>query len=103
MAAEVKTVKYLEKCYQKDPNIVSRKIADEVILVPIRQNVGDLESIYTLNEIAARIWELIDGKRNIKEIKDKIIEEFEVTPEEAEKDLIEFLQQLERIEGIKEV
>jgi hypothetical protein len=41
-------VKDLEKCYQKDPNIVSRKIADEFILVPIKQNVGDLESIYTL-------------------------------------------------------
>ena len=94
---------YLEKRYQKDPNMVSRKIADEFILVPIRQNVGDLESIYTLNEVAARIWELIDGKRKAKEIKDKIVGEFEVTPEKAEKDLIELLQKLEKIEGIKEV
>jgi len=96
-------VNYLERCYQKNPDIVSRKIADEYILVPIRQNVGDLESIYTLNEVATRIWELIDGKRKIKEIKDKIIEEFEVTPEEAEKDLTELLQKLEKIEGIKEI
>ncbi|MCK4648720.1 PqqD family protein [bacterium] len=94
---------YLEKCYQKDPNIVSRKIAGEFILVPIKQNVGDLESIYTLNEVAARIWELIDGKRKVKEIKDMIVEEFEVAPKEAEKDLIELLQKLEKIEGIKEV
>ena len=50
---------YLERCFKKDPNMVSRKIADEVILVPIRQNVGDLESIYTLNEVATRIWELM--------------------------------------------
>ena len=96
-------VDYLERCYQKNPDIVSRKIADEYILVPIRQNVGDLESIYTLNEVAARIWELIDGKRKIKEIKDKIMEEFEVTPEEIEKDLTELLQKLEKIDGIKEV
>ena len=47
----------LMKSFVKDPNIVSRKIAGEVILVPIRKNVGDLESIYTLNEVAARIWE----------------------------------------------
>jgi len=46
---------------------------------------------------------LIDGKRKVKEIKDKIIEEFEVTPKEAEKDLTELLQKLEKIEGIKEV
>ena len=94
---------FLDKVYSKSDSIVFRKIADEFILVPIRQNVGDLESIYTLNETGARIWELIDGKIKVKEIKEKIVEEFEVTPEEAEKDLVEHLQQLEKIEGIKEV
>ncbi len=92
-----------ETTYQKDPNIVFRKIADEVILVLIKQDVGDFQSVYTLNEVAARIWELIDGERKVKEIKDKIVEEFEVTPEEAEKDLAESLQKLEKFEGIKEV
>ena len=92
----------LDKVYKKSDSIVFRKIADEFILVPIRQNVGDLESISTLNEVAARIWELIDGKMKVREIKDKIIEEFEVTPQQAEKDLIEYLQQLEGIEAIIE-
>ena len=93
----------MEKHFEKDPNVVSREIAGECILVPIRQNVGDLESIYTLNEVGARIWELIDGKMKVREIKNIIVEEFEVTPEEAEKDLIELLQKLENIAGIKEV
>ncbi|MDO9576302.1 MAG: PqqD family protein [Candidatus Cloacimonadales bacterium] len=91
---------FLDKVYTKSDSIVSRKIADEFILVPIRQNVGDLESIYTLNETAARIWELIDGKMKVEEIKEKIVEEFEVTPEEAEKDIMEHLQQLESIKAI---
>lgn len=90
---------YLEKCFDKSPNIVSRKIADEVILVPIRQNVGDLESIYTLNEVGAFIWECVDGKRHVKEIKELIVEAFDVSEEEAEKDLIDFIQQLEAIGG----
>ena len=93
----------LAKSFIKDPNIVSRKIAGEFILVPIRKNVGDLESIYTLNEVGARIWELINGKRKIEEIKEEIVEEFEVTPTEAERDLIELLQKLEKIEAIKEI
>jgi hypothetical protein len=93
---------FLDKVYKKSDSIVFRKIADEFILVPIRQNVGDLESICTLNEVAARIWELIDGKMKAREIKDKIVEEFEVTPKQAEKDLIEYLQQLEEIEAIIE-
>ncbi|MBI4621093.1 MAG: PqqD family protein [Desulfobacterales bacterium] len=93
---------FIEKIYKKSDSIVSRKIADEFILVPIRQNVGDMESIYTLNETAARIWELIDGGTKVRKIKEKIIEEFEVTPEEAEKDIIEHLQQLEGIKAIVE-
>jgi predicted RNase H-related nuclease YkuK (DUF458 family) len=91
---------FLEKIYSKSDSIVFRKIADEFILVPIRQNVGDLESIYTLNETGARIWELIDGKNKVNEIKEKIVEEFEVTPEEAEKDIVEHLMQLEEIKAI---
>jgi len=94
---------YLSRCYEKSSSIVSRKIDDEVILVPIRKNVGDLESIYTLNEVASRIWELIDGKRKVREIKEIIIEEFDVSPQEAEKDAVEFLQQLEKMGGIKTV
>ncbi|MDI6688098.1 MAG: PqqD family protein [Desulfobacterales bacterium] len=93
---------FLDKVYTKSDSIVFRKIADEFILVPIRQNVGDLESIYTLNETAARIWELIDGKIKVGKIKEKIVEEFEVTPEEAEKDIMEHLMQLEGIKAITE-
>ena len=91
---------FLDKVYSKSDSIVSRKIADEFILVPIRQNVGDLESIYTLNETAARIWELIDGKKKVNDIKDMIVDEFEVTPEKAEKDIVEHLMQLEEIKAL---
>jgi hypothetical protein len=49
----------LEKVYKKSDSMVSRKIGDESILVPIRQNAGDLDSIYTLNDTAAYIWGLI--------------------------------------------
>ena len=93
---------FLNTVYKKSDSIVSRKIADEFILVPIRQNVGDLESIYTLNETAARIWELIAGKMKVEEIRKKLIEEFEVTPEEVEKDIVEHLMQLEEIKAITE-
>ena len=92
---------YLERRYEKDPSIVHRNIAGEVILVPIRQHVADLESIYTLDEVGARIWELIDGQRRVEEIRDAIVEEYEVSADVAEADLIEFIQQLEEIGGVR--
>ena len=92
-----------ETRHEKSEDIVARKIAEEVILVPIRQKIGDLQNIYTLNEVAAKIWELLDGQKTLLQIRDVIISEFEINPEQAQKDLEEFLQKLENIEAIKEV
>ena len=93
----------LNQLYQKDPSIVSREIVGEFILVPIRQNAGDLESIYTLNETAARAWSLVDGRNTLAEITDQIVSEFEVSYEEVCQDLIELFGQLEEIGAIKRV
>ena len=93
---------FLERVFKKSDAIVFRKIGDEYLLVPIRQGGGDLESLYTLNETAARIWELLDGTVKGTEIRDKITEEFDVTPEEAEKDLVHHLRELASIKAIVE-
>ncbi len=89
--------------YVKDDSLVFRKIAGEFILVPIKKKTDEVDSIYTMNEIGSRIWELIDGEKSLSEIKNVIIDEFEVSPEIAEKDLKDFINQLEHIGAIKEV
>ena len=94
---------FAEKVYEKSDSIVYRRIADEFILVPIRQNAGDLESIFTLNETAAFIWELIDGKRSVREIGEMIVDQYEIEYEEAERDLIQHMRQLEYIKSIIKV
>jgi len=93
---------FLGRVFKKSDAMVFRKIGDEYILVPVRQGVGDLESIYTLNETAARIWELLDGTAKGAEIRDKMSQEFDVTPEEAEKDLVHHLKELASIQAIVE-
>ena len=92
----------LDAVFCHDPNIVDRNIAGEVILVPIRNNVGDLESIYTLNETAARIWELLDGARTLGEVRDAMVAEYDVTASQAESDLLEVVAQLVEAEAIRE-
>ena len=93
---------FLGRVFKKSDAMVFRKIGDEYILVPVRQGVGDLESIYTLNETAARIWALLDGTAKGAEIRDKMTQEFDVTPEEAEKDLVHHLKELASIQAIVE-
>jgi len=93
----------LQTRYHKESRIVSRKIAGECILVPISSKGGDLDSIYTLNEVGAFIWELIDGEKRLAQIKEIIVDEFEVGPERAEKDLEEFVLQLEQVGAVRSV
>ena len=82
--------------------MVFRKIADECLLVPIRKQAADLKYIYVLNPVAGQIWELIDGHRQVTDIRDRLVAEYEVSPQEAEQDLLEFLEQLGQIGGIRE-
>jgi hypothetical protein len=94
---------YFKRRFAKDPSIVSRNVAGEQILVPIRQKAGEIDSIYTLNEVASRIWELLDGEKQVEEIKNAIVEEFEVSAKEAEEDLLKFLQQLEEAGAVRTI
>ena len=86
--------------YKKNENFVFRRIEDETILVPIKDNVGDMASIYSLNQIGALIWEHLDGNATLHDIKNMIIAEFEVSHQEAEDDLCKFIAQLKEIDAI---
>jgi hypothetical protein len=85
----------LTRHYAKDTHLVTRCIAGETIIVPVRSNVGDLNSIYTLNEVGTMIWELIDGKNSAVQIIEAICRDYEVGPEEASKDTVFLLESLE--------
>ena len=91
----------MDKTYSKNPDVVFRKIADEFILVPIRQKAVDLKSVYTLNEAGAFIWEQIDGSKSASQIKDKLAEEFEVEASQAGSDVESLLSQLETLTFIR--
>jgi len=90
----------LSRRYRKSPDLVFRQIAGEFVLVPIRHDVADLEAVYTLGGVGARIWELLDGERDGYAILGQIVEEYEVTSEEARTHLAEFLGELEAVQGI---
>ena len=93
-------VEDLQKAYGKNENFVYRRIGDETVLVPIKDNVGDMGSIYNLNEVGAFVWEKIDGRRRLTDIKEMMIAEYDVGSAQAEKDLLELIGQLEEIGSI---
>jgi hypothetical protein len=91
----------LQDVLGKSASYVHRAIADEVILVPIRRDVADLESIYALEGVAPRIWELLDGQRTVGEIVASIVGEYDVDGATAEADVLEILTQLESLGAVE--
>jgi len=92
-----------DRIYKKNENFVFRKIEDETILVPIKDNVGDMGSIYNLNEVAAFVWGQLDGKKSLRDIKHRLSEEYEVSAKEAEDDLSAYIAQLKEIEAVTRI
>jgi hypothetical protein len=84
----------------KNPDMVSRVIDDETVLLPIYKSSDEINCIYNLNKVASRVWELIDGKKTLPEIKEKLLEEFDATPKEIDKEMQKLLKELKEIKAI---
>ena len=84
----------LDKAFVKDDNLMARNIAGETLIVPIRNSIGDLNSIYTLNEVGARVWQLIDGQRSVSQIANAIGTEYDVTMTDAQGDVAQLLDSM---------
>jgi hypothetical protein len=80
--------------------MVTRKIGDSVILIPNRTNGGDLQCIFSLNEVGSFIWSQIDGKRTVPEIVEAVCSEFEADRQEVEHDVSDFLAQMKEIGAV---
>jgi methyltransferase-like protein len=84
----------LKSVLSHSPGIVTRKTGSEYVLVPITNNIADMNSVYTLNETGAFIWELIDGKRNVEEIINSVTEEYDIDRGSAVEDVFSFMENM---------
>src|SRR6267378_8560740 len=75
-------------------SFVTRQIAGETLIVPVTGHVMDLESIYVLNPVGSRIWELLRSPTTAERIAGIVAGEFAVAPQDAADDVAEFLGSL---------
>ena len=81
----------LKSILSHSPSVVTRKTGNEYVLVPITNNIADMNSVYTLNETGAFIWEQINGKRCVEEIIVAVTGEYDIDKENASKDVFSFI------------
>jgi hypothetical protein len=68
---------------------VSCDLSGEAAILNLKSSV-----YFGLNTVGASIWKLIQEPRTVKEIRDAILEEFDVEPDLCEHDVLELLQEL---------
>ena len=87
--------------YERNPNYVHRKIVDEMVLVPIHQNVADMDCIYTLNEVGASVWQRLDSPATQAELHAALLDEYDADADVIAADLEAFLREMTAIGAIR--
>jgi hypothetical protein len=86
----------LKAILSHSPSVVTRKTGNEYVLIPITNNIADMNSVYTLNETGAFIWEQINGKRSVEEIISALTREYEIDKKTASEDLFSFIENMSK-------
>jgi hypothetical protein len=71
------------------PEVMIREVGGESVLLDLRT-----ERYLGLNEVGTRIWQILMESASIQAAYEKLLEEYEVTPEQLETDLRELLDDL---------
>ena len=93
----------LADVFVRSDRIVGRRIAGEYVLVPLIGRGMDADFIYTLNHVAAAMWEALDGKATGSDVVRHVVDQFEVDEPRAARDYLDLMATLESIDAVRRV
>ena len=79
------------------PEQVSCQLGDESAILNLKNTV-----YYGLDPVGARVWNLIQQPKSISELRDALVDEYDVEAERCERDLLDLLERM-RGEGLIQV
>ncbi len=72
-----------------------REVAGVYVVVPVGERVIDFNGLMTLNDTGVFLWKTLEKGSGKKQMADMLCVEYEVSADEAQKDVKEFLKDLE--------
>lgn len=76
------------------PEQVSCPLGEESAVLNLKNTV-----YYGLNPVGARVWNLLQQARSVGELRDALLDEYDVEEVRCERDLLELLERM-RVEGL---
>jgi len=85
----------LDAVYVPSDEVVARKIEGEIIIVPLTAGIAeDQDDLFTLNDTGRSVWELLDGKTTVRQVIDRLIQQYDAAEEEIRRDVTGLLAEL---------
>ncbi len=82
------------------PGFVLRKIADEHILMPVDQKIGEYKGAVLLNRLSAFVWEQLQEEASREKLLSALLEKYDIDEASAAEDLDALLEQLKQLDLI---
>lgn len=81
---------------------VIRQIMDDIVAIPVGQTALGLNGMILLNDVSKVIWDRLEAGAELAELISAVTDGFEVSPEEAQGDIQEFLDKLQKLQLLEE-
>ena len=85
----------LKAYYKISDQLVTRKIEEELVIVPLNEGIGDLDAeMFALNTTGAVIFAKLDGTKSLDVIISETAKDFNVSENHIKEDVIELVEKL---------
>ena len=94
----------LKTYYKTSDQVVTRKIEEDLIIVPLNEGIGDLDAeMFSLNTTGTAVWEKLDGTKSLDTIITEIAQDFDISYDQIKDDVVEIVGQLLKIKFLVEL
>lgn len=78
--------------------LIRREIAGKNVLIPVGEMAQNHAGLFVLNELGAFIWDVLPQAEDEDAVLQAVLAEYEVSAEEAKRDIHEFLAKLRQMD-----
>ncbi len=81
---------------------VVRQVMDHIVAIPVGQTALRLNGMIFLNDVSRIIWNCLEQGATLAGIVTAVTDQFEVSADEAQRDILEFCDKLRELQLLEE-
>ncbi|HSV89009.1 MAG TPA: PqqD family protein [Bacteroidales bacterium] len=87
-----------KKTYLRNPEPITGSLHDHLVMLDIQKG-----KYFSLNPVAARIWEILENPHTLEEVCSKLLDEYDVSQEQCQQEVEEYLLEMKNLELVLQV